>query len=184
MWRRWQWEQSKQPCWRLPLLLFLWYENRMDVVTLLLVPRFKSSIQSDARHFLHKARFLLFVQIQNVPGTHSGTQDTDQITAVNIFQNQSWSLNLNLVCVSNTKSKSHSRVTVFLVTVLSPWQQALSLLKPSLGQLHDNHSVWCCNLLHRQVQLVHAASQHRPRGKQKHKWNVVTSVVCSRGDGR
>lgn len=61
-------------CWNEPPLLLLCYENSMDTVTPPLVPRLKFSFVSDAHHFLCKACFLLFAQIQNVPETHNDTQ--------------------------------------------------------------------------------------------------------------
>ena len=45
----------------------------MYVITLPLMPRLKSTLESDACHFLCKAFLLLFVQIQNVPEIHRHT---------------------------------------------------------------------------------------------------------------
>lgn len=54
----------------------------------------------------------------------------------------------------------------------------VSIKKSLLGQLHDEHSVWCCNLSQRRAQLVHAAlTASTGRERKAWKWNVASSYI-------
>lgn len=109
--------ERKQP-WRPSFSLR--YEHSVAAVGLLLRPQLELGFLSDARHSLHEARLLLFVQVQNVPKKimHFNTIST-QLTS-KCAKRPSPS---SLPPTPSRENTLHSNYAVVLATVLSPWQQ-------------------------------------------------------------
>lgn len=138
------------------LLFLLCHKNSMDTITPPLLPRFKFSFQSNAHHFLRNAILLLFVQIQNVPGTHKMIQQKCNHRSYKATQSITYLKQILCTLGVCTVTMVTRHVTIKTLTWLTPRRaqrlvlQSVSALGPtgahsftaSTGGNKHRHEMW------------------------------------------